>query len=378
MGVSMKIPLLDLQAQYATVGAEIEAAVLDVLRSGRYILGSRVAAFEEACAAYCEVPFAVGVSSGTDALLMALMALGVGPGDEVVTTAFSFFATAGAIDRVGARPVFVDIDPGTFNIDPAGVAAAITRRTKAVIVVHLFGQCAEMGQLLEIAGGHGIPVIEDAAQSIGARWNGRSAGSMGVIGCFSFFPSKNLGGAGDGGLVTTHDAAIAERLRTLRDHGARPRYFHHVVGGNFRLDELQAAILQVKLPRLDGWIAARQSHAGEYRTLLKPAADRGSIGLPSVSAGNRHVWNQFTIRIIGARDAVAAAFDAAGIGHAVYYPRCLHLQECFSHLGGRPGDCPVAEAATTEVMSIPVYPEMSSDQVRTVAETILSGLGGGR
>lgn len=374
----MKVPLLDLQAQYATVGEKVEAAVIHVLRSGRYILGPRVAGLEDACARYCEATYAVGVSSGTDALLMALMALDVGPGDEVVTTTFSFFATAGAVHRVGARPVFVDIDPGTFNMDPTLVEAAVTARTRAIIVVHLFGQCADMGPLLEIADRLGIPVIEDAAQSIGARINGRMAGSIGAIGCFSFFPSKNLGGAGDGGLVTTSDAGIAERLRTLRDHGARPRYFHQVVGGNFRLDEIQAAILLVKLEFLDSWISARQAHAADYMKLLKPAAGEGLIGLPDQAPGTRHVWNQFTIRIPGDRDSVASALDAAGIGHAVYYPRCLHLQDCFSHLGGHPGDCPVAERATSEVLSIPVYPELSAEQISSVADALLSRVRGGR
>jgi len=374
----MTVPMLDLQAQYAAIGDRIESAVVEVLRSGRYILGPRVSALEEACARYCEVPFAVGVSSGTDALLMALMALEIGPGDEVVTTTFSFFATAGAIERVGARPVFVDIEAGTFNIDPAGVRAAITPRTRAIIVVHLFGQCADMGPLLDIAAGHGIAVIEDAAQSIGARRDGRAAGSMGTIGCFSFFPSKNLGAAGDGGLVTTSDPGLAERLRILRDHGAKPRYFHHVVGGNFRLDEIQAAILLVKLEYLDGWIASRQANAARYMELLEPAAAAGRLALPVESPGGRHVWNQFTVRLPDNRALVAVALDDAGIGHAVYYPRCLHQQDCFAGLGGQVGDCPVAERATAEVLSIPVYPELSGGAISAVADTILGAVGLGR
>ena len=374
----MTVPMLDLQAQYAAIGGRIENAVIEVLRSGRYILGPRVAELEDACARYCEVPFAVGVSSGTDALLMALMALEIGPGDEVITTTFSFFATAGAIHRVGARPVFVDIKAGSFNIDPAGVQAAITPRTRAIIAVHLFGQCAEMGPLLEIASRSGIVVIEDAAQSIGARRDRKVAGSTGTIGCFSFFPSKNLGAAGDGGLVTTSDPDLAERLRALRDHGAKPRYFHHVVGGNFRLDEIQAAILLVKLEYLDGWISARQANAARYIELLGPASAAGRLVLPVADAGTRHVWNQFTLRLPGMRDQVASVLDGAGIGHAVYYPRCLHQQECFAGLGGQAGDCPVAERAANEVLSIPVYPELSADAISMVADAILCGLGLGR
>ena len=366
----MAVPLLDLAAQYNQVGAEIEAAVIDALRSQKYILGPRLAELEAACAKYCETPFALGVSSGSDALILALMALDIGPGDEVITTPFSFFATAGAVHRVGAVPVFADIEAGTFNLDPAAIEAVITSNTKAIIVVHLFGQCADMDPIMEIASRHGIHVIEDAAQAIGARYRGQAAGSIGTVGCFSFFPSKNLGGAGDGGLVTSKDLAIHERMKKLRNHGSSPKYYHQLVGGNFRLDELQAAILLVKLRHLDSWTAARQAHAAAYRTLLKPAVDSGKIILPVEAPERRHIWNQFTIRAPGQRDAIVARLRAADIGTEVYYPRCLHLQECFAYLGAGGGDFPVAEKAALEVFSIPVFPELTHAQMVEVAQAI--------
>lgn len=366
----MAVPLLDLGAQYNEVGPEIEAAVIDALRSRKYILGPRLGDLEAACAAYCGTPFALGVSSGSDALILALMALEVGPGDEVITTPFSFFATAGAIHRVGGVPVFVDIEPGTFNIDPAAIEAAITPRTKAIIVVHLFGQCADMDPIMDVAARHGLYVVEDAAQAIGARYRGRAAGSIGTVGCFSFFPSKNLGGAGDGGLVTCTDSLIHDRMKKLRNHGSSPKYYHQMVGGNFRLDELQAAILLIKLRYLDSWTSARQAHAVEYRKLLKPAVEAGKIVLPVEAPDRRHIWNQFTIRAPGGRDAIVATLRAREIGTEVYYPRCLHLQECFAYLGYHEGDFPVAEKASSEVFSIPVYPELTQAQMVEVAQAI--------
>lgn len=374
----MRVGMLDLQAQHRTTARAVEAAVLDVLRSGRYILGRRVIEFESVCASRCGVARAVGVSSGTDALLMALMALDVGPGDEVVTTAFSFFATAGVIHRLGARPVFVDIDLATFNIDPGCLDAAISARTKAIIVVHLFGQCADMEAILRISDARGVPVIEDAAQAFGASRKGRPAGGMGLMGCFSFFPSKNLGAAGDAGMVVTDDCRLADRLAQIRDHGARPKYFHPIVGGNFRLDEIQAAILLAKLEYLPGWIQARRAHAQNYFSCLAGAHEAGQLVLPGIEDLEGHVFNQFTVRFPGIRDDVAAALEAAEIGHAIYYPRCLHLQECFRGLGGRPGDCPNAELAASEVLSLPVYPELSDANLESVSDAVLQALSGRR
>lgn len=367
----MKVPLLDPTIQHSRIGTEIEAAAIEVLRSGRYILGPAVSRLESALATYCGVSHAIGVSSGTDALLMALMALGIGPGDEVLTTTYSFFATAGAIDRVGAVPRFADIEPDSFNMDPAALEAAITDKTAAIIVVHLFGQCADMDRIGEIARNRDIPLIEDAAQAIGAEWRGRRAGSMGTIGCFSFFPSKNLGAAGDGGLVTTSDDMLAERLRRLRNHGSNPRYFHAMVGGNFRLDEIQAAILLAKLEYLDTWTSERQMNAATYERLLRPAEEAGLLRLPRAAAGCRHVWNQFTLTIPDGRHEVTKRLDAAGVGWAIYYPLCLHLQECFAPLGGMPGDCPRAEFASASALSIPVFPGLGWSQLRYVADAVL-------
>ncbi|HOA12957.1 MAG TPA: DegT/DnrJ/EryC1/StrS family aminotransferase [Myxococcota bacterium] len=367
----MKVPLLDPTIQHRNIGADIEAAAIKVLRSGRYILGPAVSELEIALSAYCGVNHAIGVSSGTDALLMALMALGIGPGDEVVTTTYSFFATAGAISRVGAIPRFADIVPGTFNLDPDALEAAITPKTAAVIVVHLFGQCADMDRIDQIARTRGIPVIEDAAQAIGAEWHGRRAGSMGTVGCFSFFPSKNLGAAGDGGLVTTNDEALAERLRRLRNHGSQPRYFHALVGGNFRLDEIQAAILLAKLDHLDTWTSERQMNAATYERLLRPAEEAGMLRLPRAASGSRHVWNQYTLTIPDRRQEVIDRLDAAGIGWAIYYPLCLHLQECFVDLGGRHGDCPQAELTSATALSIPIFPGLSRSQLRYVADAVI-------
>ncbi len=375
----MPVPLLDLQAQYASIGAELEAAALAVLRSQRFILGPEVEALEAEVARYSGCAHGVGVSSGTDALLAVLMAEGIGPGDEVVTSPFSFFATAGAVHRVGATPVLVDIQPDTFNLDPTRLEAALTERTRAIIPVHLFGQMADMDPILAIASRHQLLVIEDAAQAIGAEDGGRRAGSLGDYGCLSFFPSKNLGGAGDGGMVVCQDGARAERLRATRNHGGKVRYFHDFVGGNFRLDALQAALLRVKLPHLDSWSAGRQRNAARYHALfgasgraVASAADlgEGQLVLPAERPGGRHVYNQFVVRVKG-RDALRARLTARGIGHEVYYPRPFHLQQCFAHLGYEEGAFPEAERACSEVLALPIYPELSEAQLAEVASAVL-------
>ena len=373
----MKVPLLDLTAQYAAIRDELDDAVAGVADSQRFVLGPVVEACEEAVAAYVGARFGIGVSSGTDALLLALMAEGIGRGDEVVTTPFSFFATAGVIARVGATPVFADVDPVTLNIDPARMAELITERTRAIIPVHLFGQMVEMAPIMEAARERGIAVIEDAAQAIGARHEGHRAGSVGDYGCFSFFPTKNLGGWGDGGLVVTNDARRAARLRALRVHGETSRYHHRFVGGNFRLDALQAAVLTAKLPHLDGWTAARIATAALYTRLLGPAAERCAdrLRLPRVVTGH-HVFNQYVIRVAD-RDRVRAELEAAGVGTAIYYPVPLHLQECFADLGYRAGDLPVSERAAGRVLALPVFPELSEAQIRHVAAVIEAAVGAG-
>lgn len=368
----MAVPLLDLKAQYRAIQAEVEAAVLDVLREQTFILGPQVAAFEAACAEYCNVPHAVGVSSGSDALLAALAALGIGPGDDVVTTPFSFFATVGAIVRLGARPVFADIDLATFNVCAAALEDALTPATRAVLPVHVFGRCADMAPITDIATRRDIPVVEDAAQAIGAEHRGRRAGSMGDVGCFSFFPSKNLGGAGDGGLVTCRDPALHDRLLLLRNHGARPKYHHERVGGNFRLDAIQAAVLHVKLAHLDRWTEARRRHAATYRERLSTLAGDGRLVLPADDRDGRHVYNQFTLRVPGRRDALRVHLAAQGIGTETYYPEPLHLQPCFAHLGLGTGTFPNAERACAEVLSIPVHSELTAVQIDEVVEAIAS------
>lgn len=366
----MDVPLLDLKPQYVAVKDEVDAAVADVIDSQRFVLGPVVEACEESVAAYCGCRHGVGVSSGTDALLLALMAEGIGPGDEVVTTPFTFFATAGAVARVGATPVFVEIDPSTFNIDPSLIEAKITPRTRAVVPVHLFGQMAEMGPVMEVASRRGLVVIEDAAQSIGAERDGQRAGSVGHYGCFSFFPTKNLGAFGDGGMITTNDPARASKLRTLRVHGEHRKYHHRTVGGNFRLDALQAAVVLAKLPHLDGWIEARRRNAALYRRLIGALPDepRKRIRLPSEAPG-RHVWNQFVVQV-PRRDQVKERLAAAGVGTAVYYPVPLHLQECFADLGYAPGDLPISEEAAARVLALPVFPELSSAAIRHVASAL--------
>jgi len=366
---AQKVPLLDLKAQYAPLRGDVLAAIARVCDAQGFILGPEVESLERDMEAYLGIPHAVGVSSGTDALLAALMTLDVGAGDEVVTTPFSFFATAGAIARVGARPVFVDIDRATFNIDPGGIAPAMTSRTKAIMPVHLFGQSADMAPIQEISERSGVPVVEDAAQAIGACYRGRPAGGIGAIGCFSFFPSKNLGAFGDAGLVTTSDGALARKLRAIRQHGGAVKYHHDVVGGNFRLDALQAAILRVKLPHLDSWTAARRRNAERYEALFKAADLGGTVMLPARSADSTHVYNQFVIRV-PERDRLRAHLQSNGIGTEVYYPVPLHLQPCFRHLGYRTGSLPVAETAANEALALPIYGELTELQQSSVVEAI--------
>ncbi|MFN7946119.1 MAG: DegT/DnrJ/EryC1/StrS family aminotransferase [Blastocatellia bacterium] len=364
----MKVPLLDLRAQHQTIRAEVMAAVERVFENQTFVLGAEVSEFEKSAAEYCHVKHAIGCASGSDALLLALMAYDIGPGDEVITVPFTFFATAGAIARTGARPVFVDINADDFNISIAQIEAAITPRTKAVMPVHLFGQCAAMDAISEIAQRHHLPVIEDAAQAIGSEINNRRAGTMGDIGCFSFFPSKNLGGAGDGGLLTTNDDDLAEKLMMLRVHGSRVKYFHHYVGINSRLDALQAAVLNVKLKHLDEWTAARQRNAERYNQLFAEAALE-EITTPVAHPGYRHIYNQYTIRC-ARRDELMAWLKEQGIGTEIYYPVPLHLQECFAYLGGRPGDLPASEKAAHECLSLPVYPELTAEMQQYVVEKI--------
>jgi dTDP-4-amino-4,6-dideoxygalactose transaminase len=341
-----------LKAQYAALRDEMRAAIDRVLESQRFILGPEVETLERELATYVGARHAIGLSSGSDALIVALMALDVGAGDEVVTTPYSFFATAGAIARLGARPVFVDIEPGTFNMDPRATARAITKKTKAVIVVHLFGQCADFPEV-------DVPIIEDAAQAIGARIGERRAGTIGRVGCFSFFPSKNLGGYGDGGAVTTNDEALAARMRVLRTHGGKAKYLHEIIGGNFRLDELQAAVLRVKLPHLDDWVAARRAHAAGYRAGLR------GVGLPEEK--HFHVYNQFVVRS-PRRDALQQHLKAAGVDTAIYYPLALHQQPCFAYLNA--GPFPEAERAAKESLALPMWPEMSAEQRAHVIESV--------
>jgi dTDP-4-amino-4,6-dideoxygalactose transaminase len=363
------IPLLDLKAQYATIRDEIQAAMDRVVESQHFILGPEVKALEEAVAAYSHCQYGIGVSSGTDALLVSLMALEIQPGDEIITTPYTFFATVGSIVRLGAKPVFVDIDPATYNIDPAGIEACITPRTKAILPVHLFGQMADMAPIMAVAERYQLPVIEDAAQAIGAEYQGRRAGSFGKLACFSFFPSKNLGGFGDGGMVTTNDAALAERVSILSKHGSQPKYYHQFVGGNFRLDALQAAVLRVKLNYLDQWTEARQRNADRYRQLFGEAGLLEQIGLPSEAPNSRHIYNQFIIRS-AQRDALMEHLKAQKIGCEIYYPVPMHLQACFADLGYKAGDFPHSEAAANETLAIPIYPELSDEMLRIVVATI--------
>lgn len=367
----MQVPLLDLHAQYAALREELRVAVDGVMESQAFILGADVRALEEELAAYSQSRHAIGCASGSDALLLALMALGVGAGDEVITTPYSFFATAGSIARLGARPRFIDIDPQTYNIDPALVADAINERTRAIMPVHLYGQCAAMDAFVEIAARYHLPLVEDAAQAIGAEDRERRAGSMGAIGCFSFYPTKNLGGAGDGGMLTTDDDELAARLRSLRVHGEKTKYHHEFIGFNSRLDTLQAAVLRVKLPYLDGWSASRAANAARYQRLFTDAGLLEDAGLPFVRDDARHIYNQFVIRVGGGRrDALREYLRGEQIGTEVYYPVPLHMQECFRYLGYREGELPESEKAARETLALPVYPELTPEQQHYVVDAI--------
>lgn len=365
-----KVPLLDLKAQYLSIKDEIDAAIKRVIESQRFILGPEVEALEREVADYCGCKHGIGVSSGTDALLVSLMALGIGPGDEVITTPFTFFATVGSIMRLGATPVFADIDPDTFNIDPEQIRKAVTANTKAILPVHLFGQAAEMDPILEIAQEHGIPVVEDAAQAIGAEYRGRRAGSMGTLGCFSFFPSKNLGAFGDGGMITTDNDELAEKIRIIRNQGAKPKYFHKIVGGNFRLDAIQAAILRVKLRHLDSWTEKRIQNAAYYTKGLQDAglvAD-GKV-IPPKIVQSRHIFNQYVIRVKN-RDGLKAHLKENGIDTEIYYPKAMHLQECMKHLAAP--SLPESEAAADEVLALPIYPELGTEHLEYALAQILA------
>ena len=379
------VPLLDLKAQFAQIRADVMPIIEEVCASQRFILGEHVLALEAEVAAYCASAAGVGVSSGTDALLLALMALGVGAGDEIITSPFTFFATAGTIARLGARPVFCDIDPLSFNLSPQSVAEFIDRhcsvqggqllnratggRIKGLMPVHLYGQSADMDPLMALARQHHLKVIEDAAQAIGTEYQGVRVGSIGDIGCFSFFPSKNLGAFGDAGLCTTNDAELAESMRVLRVHGGKPKYFHAVIGGNFRIDELQAAVLRVKLKYLDGWTAARQRNAAYYNAAFVAAELSGNLITPQAAVKGRHIFNQYVVRVQN-RDALKDHLTAQGIGTEIYYPVPLHLQKCFSFLKHAPGDFPQSERAAAETLALPIYPELTPTQLDHVVASV--------
>lgn len=362
----MKVPLLDLKAQYANIKGEVLAAISEVLESQVCILGPKVAELEQQVAGLSGCKFGVGVSSGSDALLASLMALGIGSGDEVITTPFTFFATAGCISRVGAVPVFVDIDPRTYNLDPSKIEAAISPRTRAIIPVHLYGQMCDMDHIMEIANRRNLFVIEDAAQAISAAYKGRKAGSIGTVGCFSFFPSKNLGGAGDGGMIVTNDSAIYERLVIMRAHGSKPKYYHKFIGGNFRLDPLQAAILLVKLPYLDAWSEARRHNASLYDSAFAGS----SVQTPWISPDCNSIFNQYVVRVPN-RDEAFQFLKQQGIGTEIYYPVPMHQQECFTGKCVVSGSLIESETAARSVLALPIYPELASEQLDHVAATLL-------
>lgn len=362
----MQVPILDLKAQYAGIKDEVMQAIEEVADSQLLCLGPAVAEFEEKIAAYCGSKYAIGVSSGSDALLASLMALEIKPGDEVITTPFTFFATAGAIVRLGAKPVFVDVNQDSYNIDPAGIEGKISPKTRAIIPVHLFGQAADMKAIAEIANRHKLAVVEDAAQAIGAAQDGIKCGNFGNIGCFSFYPTKNLGGFGDGGAVTTNEEKLAEKIKTLRDHGQNPRYFYRVVGGNFRLDGIQAAVLSVKLKYLDEWNEKRRQNAAFYNKMFANSPVRPQ----KIAPNNVCIYHQYTVRV-AERDNLQKFLAENEIGSAIFYPKPLHLQDCFKELGYRKGDLPVAERLCSQVLSLPVYPELSEQQIEYVAQTVI-------
>jgi dTDP-4-amino-4,6-dideoxygalactose transaminase len=362
----MNVPLLDLKAQYAAIKADVDAAIAEVFESQHFILGPKVEQCEKAIASYSACSHAIGVSSGSDALLACLMAENIGPGDEVITTPYTFFATVGAISRLGAIAVFVDIDPASYNIDASQIASKVTDKTRAIIPVHLYGQMADMDAVMHVANDRDLVVIEDAAQAIGAEYKGRRAGSIGHYGCLSFFPSKNLGAAGDAGMVVTNDAQRADKLRCLRAHGAKPKYHHRIVGGNFRLDAIQAAVISAKLPHLDDWTAARQRNAKRYDRLF---AETGlPIVLPTVVT-NRHIFNQYVVRV-PARDELQAFLQKKGVATEVYYPVPMHLQDCFAYLGYKAGAFPESERAAKESLALPVYPELTESQAQYVVDCV--------
>lgn len=372
----MKVPLLDLKEQYKSIKEEILTVAEEIFESQHFILGPRVEALEKDIAGYCSSKHALGVSSGTDALLISLMAADIGSQHTVITTPYTFFATAGSIFRTGARPIFVDIDPDTYNISPQGLESVIASMTdnelarlKAVIPVHLYGQCADMDPILKIAKEYHLVVIEDAAQAIGAEYRGRRAGSMGDLGCFSFFPSKNLGAFGDGGMVTTDSDELYDKLRILRVHGSHPKYYHKLAGGNFRLDAFQAAVVSIKLKHLDNWTKARQENARKYRELFADAGIDDMINLP-VEKENRHIYNQFVICVRDKRDELRMFLNERRVGTEIYYPIPMHLQECFLDLNYKKGDFPVAEHAALHTVALPIYPELSDDQLAYVVEKI--------
>jgi dTDP-4-amino-4,6-dideoxygalactose transaminase len=383
---TMQVPLLDLKLQYEPLATQIQATIGKVCASQHFILGPAVKELEASIAAYSQCRFGIGVSSGTDALLLALMALGIGPGDEVITSAFTFFASGGTIARTGARPVFCDIDPVTFNLSPAAVDAFVSTqcaahggelihtktggRVRALMPVHLYGQVADMASLMALARRHELKVIEDAAQAIGSTDAGsRRAGSFGDVGCLSFFPTKNLGAFGDAGMCVTNDPALAERMEILRVHGGKPKYYHGLIGGNFRIDELQAAVLNVKFPHLEAWSAARQRNAFFYDTAFERARPGAAVQTPRPSAGGRHIYNQYVLRV-RERDSLRYYLSAAGVGTEIYYPVPLHLQQCFAYLGGRAGDCPESERAAAETLALPIYPELTDTQLQYVVDSI--------
>lgn len=376
----MKVPLLDLKKQYESIKADVMAATEEVYRSQQFILGPKVKELEDKIAAYCQCRFAVGVSSGTDALLASLMTAGIGQGDLVITTPYTFFATVGCIARVGAKPFFVDIEPDSFNMDPSKLKSALAgmgkdqrAKLKAVMPVHLYGQCADMEPILELAKDYDLEVMEDAAQAIGSEYafqdgTVKRAGSMGNYGCFSFFPSKNLGAFGDGGMVTTNSEEIYERLLIMRGHGAKPKYYHKVIGGNFRLDALQAAILNVKLDHLDEWTAKRQENAALYRKFFQEAGLK-EVTLP-LEKGKRHIYNQFVIRVQGKRDELRRFLESQGVGSEIYYPLPLHVQECFRYLGHRAEDFPVSVEGAEKSLALPIFPELTDEQIKYVVDKI--------
>jgi dTDP-4-amino-4,6-dideoxygalactose transaminase len=366
----MSVQLVDLKAQYETIKDEINKAIQDVLESQVFILGPKVKELEEKISAYCNVKYGIGVSSGSDAILLALMAIGIDSKDEVITTPFTFFATAGSVSRLGAKPIFVDIDPKTYNINPNLIEEKITDKTKAIIPVHLYGQCADMDPILDIAKRHNLYVIEDAAQAIGATYKGKKAGSMGHIGCLSFFPTKNLGGCGDGGMVLTNDPELAEKLSVLRVHGSKPKYYHSVIGCNSRLDAIQASILLAKFNHLDEWNEARRNNARNYDSLFNGL----NLIAPFSESFNYHIYNQYVIKLNQGRDQLRKSLQDAGIGTEIYYPVPLHLQECYSDLKYKQGDLFASEEASENTLALPIYPELTKLQQDQVAKVIIDFL----